>query len=167
MKTINIICLIGTFFIMNNKIQAQDPSKVDDINTQVWDVFTKAFETSDVDLFGSIHSKNLIRVNGDNERIQNLEEYLDGYRHNWKNKTLKRTIHFRFLERINNGDAASERGIYKLTIHPNTEREESYYGKFHVFLRKENKVWKLLIDYDSSENNTIDEASYMNAKSMD
>lgn len=40
----------------------------------------------------------------------------------------------------------------------------SYYGKFHVILKKENGVWKLLVAYNSSENDTIHDTSYSNTQ---
>ena len=56
--------------------------------------------------------------------------------------------------------------IYKLTRNPNTLDERSYYGKFHVIFKKENNAWKILVDYDSTENNLIDETSFQNAFSL-
>jgi len=96
-----------------------------------------------------------------------LEAYLNGYIPRWENATNSQTISFRFLERICNNDKASERGIYKFTVHLNSDKEQSYYGKFHVILSKEESVWKILVDYDSSENKTINEVSYSNAFAID
>jgi len=80
---------------------------------------------------------------------------------------LNQTISFKFLERICNDSIASERGIYKLIRNPNTDIEKSYFGKFHVILKKESSIWKIIIDYDSSENNTINKTSYNNAYAID
>ena len=49
----------------------------------------------------------------------------------------------------------------------NTAEEKSYYGKFHVLLKQENDIWKLIMDYDSSEMYTINEASYKAAFKID
>ncbi|TXG39393.1 YybH family protein [Seonamhaeicola maritimus] len=134
-----------------------------DINTQIWANFTKAFENLDYQLFSDLHSANLVRVGGDSKSVKGKTAYIKGYENRWKEKKLKQTISFRFLERIAKNGKASERGIYKLTIDPNTEKEKSYYGKFHVIHRKENGVWKILVDYDSSENNSINETSFLKA----
>lgn len=146
---------------------AQNKTELQAINTQVWSNFTKAFETLNAELFASIHSDSLIRVGGDNQVLRRKTEYINGYKTRWQNKTLKRTISFRFLERIADSQSASELGIYKLTIDPNTPKAVSYYGKFHVILRKEHGVWKLLVDYDSSENQTIDETTFNAAFAID
>jgi hypothetical protein len=38
-----------------------------------------------------------------------------------------------------------------------------YFGKFHVILERESDTWKISMDYDSNENGTIDEKSFINA----
>ena len=40
-------------------------------------------------------------------------------------------------------------------------------GKFHVILVKVDNLWKLLVDYDSNEDNTINEKSYKSAFAID
>ncbi|TYA71507.1 nuclear transport factor 2 family protein [Seonamhaeicola marinus] len=137
------------------------------INSQLWTNFTKAYELLDYNLFASIHANDLVRVSGNSKTISNKTTYIDKYIKWWTDNDRKQTISFRFLERIVSNNKASERGIYKLTIGPNTQNEKSYYGKFHVILTKENSIWKILVDYDSSENDTIDETSYLNAFAID
>lgn len=146
---------------------SQNETTLTAINKQIWEPFTTAFETSNYDLFASLHSDDLIRVNGDGKRIQNKVSYIKGYKTRWSTNKQNHTIAFRFLERIANNESGSERGIYKLTINQNTEQEQSYYGKFHVVLRKENESWKILVDYDSSEKNTINAHVYNNAFAID
>lgn len=161
-KTILILCLVNLF-----NSYAQNKMHFEVIDTQIWKPFTKAFETSNYKLFGSLHSEDLVRISGDGKRILNKESYINGYKTRWENNKQNQTISFRFLERIVNNQSASERGIYKLTINPNTNQEQSYYGKFHVILKQETNVWKILIDYDSSEGNVINEESYNNAYAID
>lgn len=152
---------ISILFILSIKSSfSQEHKNLQEINTQIWEPFSKAFETSDHQLFASLHSDNLIRVGADGNQILNKEDYIKGYKASWETNNQKRTIAFRFLERLATNDRASERGIYKLTINPESTNEQSYYGKFHVILTKESGTWKILLDYDSSEGNTIDEISY-------
>jgi len=161
------IFVIGFLFMSLNFCYSQEHKTLKEINSQVWKTFTKAFETYDYTLFSSIHSPNLIRINGDGKSIKLFPEYIEGYKNRWSNKNENQTISFRFLERIANKDYASERGIYKLTVNLNTVNERSYYGKFHVLLKREDELWKLIMDYDSSELNTINEASYNAAFAID
>ncbi|WP_223033261.1 nuclear transport factor 2 family protein [Hanstruepera marina] len=156
------VCIFITLFFVC-EVFSQEKSHLTDINKQIWEPFTSAFETFDYNLFASLHREDLIRVSGNGKHIQNKKDYIKGYESRWSNSNRSQTISFRFLERIANNESASERGIYKLTLNPNTEQEQSFYGKFHVLLKKENEIWKILVDYDSSENNTINEESYNNA----
>ncbi|NMH89430.1 DUF4440 domain-containing protein [Flavivirga algicola] len=162
-----LICFICLIILSGNKTIAQNIDDLKDINVQIWSNFKKSFESLDYKLFESLHSNDLIRVNGGNYKsIRNKDAYLGNYKERWKNNSLKQTISFRFLERISKDGMASERGFYKFTINPDSENQKSYYGKFHVILRKEESLWKILIDYDSTENESIDEVSYNNAFAM-
>lgn len=166
MKTIfySILCFL---VLSSYKIDAQNHEELKSINSEIWTNFTKAYETLDYDLFADIHSDSLIRVSGNSKHIKNKQAYIDGYKKWWKDKSLHHTISFRFLERIYNDGIASERGIYKLTRNPNSEKEKSYYGKFHVIHKKERGKWKILVDYDSDENESINESSYLSAHKID
>ncbi|GAA3589107.1 hypothetical protein GCM10022396_02940 [Flavivirga amylovorans] len=149
---------------------SQNINDLKEINSQIWNNFSKSFETLNYELFESLHSKDLIRVNGgDYKSIRNKEAYLEGYKSRWSNPVLSQTISFRFSERICKDGMASERGVYKFTMNPRTENQKIYYGKFHVILRKENGLWKILIDYDSSENESINETEtlYQNTFAVD
>ena len=163
----NKISILAILLLFINYSFAQKKEHLHNINQQVWQVFTKAFETNNADLFASIHSPDMIRITGDGKSIKTFNEYIEGYKKRWAGNTRNQTISFRFLERISNPMLASERGIYKLTINPNTPEEKSYYGKFHVVLKNEVNQWKILMDYDSSENNSINEHSYKSAFAID
>lgn len=163
MKSVNLL-----FFLLLFSINGftQNQSELENINKQIWMPFTNAFETKDLDLFKSIHSKDLIRVNADGKKIMEFEDYMYGYQMRWQQSDRNQTISFRFFERINNDKTGSERGIYKLTLNPNTKEEASYYGQFHVILIQENDIWKILMDYDSSEGQTIGENEFLSSYDM-
>ncbi|GAA3625860.1 DUF4440 domain-containing protein [Flavivirga jejuensis] len=152
------IYTISLFLLFINQAISQNYNDLKEINSQIWNKFSKSFETVDYQLFESLHSDDLIRVNGgDYKSIRNKEAYLEGYKNRWSNQALRQSISFRFLERVCKDGMASERGIYKFIINPGSENQKLYYGVFHVILRKEDNLWKILIDYDSSENESINE----------
>lgn len=159
----NTTFLLCLFLFIGSSTFSQNEDLLKAINHDLWANFSKAFETLDYQLFSDLHCENLTRVSGDSHKIKNKTEYIEVYKTYWQDKSLKQIISFRFLERICGTEKASERGIYKLTRNPNTANEKSYYGKFHVILKKEESVWKILVDYDSSEGNSINEESYQNA----
>lgn len=132
---------------------------------KTWHKFEQSFESLDADLFASIHLKDLVRVAGGNVVID-YDNYLENYRQRFKqNKEngISLKIELRFLERVYNEDTSSERGIYKMTRSTTEGDPVNFYGKFHVIMRKVGSEWKILMDYDSSEENTIGEDDFDNA----
>ncbi len=164
-KIIVFLLLFGGVFSFCN---AQKQQNLKEIN-MTWSKFYKAFESLDYTLMAEIHSKDLVRVSG-GQRIIDYDTYIANYKSGFeRDKTSKQTsnISLRFFERISNDSTASERGIYKLIRNKNTDKEQVYYGQFHVILKKINDEWKITMDYDSSENGTIDEEDFNNAFAID
>ena len=164
-KPIFILILL---FFSNTSIEAQSLENLKAIN-KTWQKFYKAFETLDYTLMADIHAKDLVRVSG-GQRILDYDTYINNYKIGFqRDKESNQTseISLRFFERLNTNTTASERGIYKLTRNKGTENEESYYGQFHVIMKKRDELWKITLDYDSSENETIGEADYNKAFAID
>ena len=100
--------------------------------------------------------------------MQNYDEYFknepDSIRKIWS--AWKKNIELRFIQRIASNGKAFEVGYYKTTsTNISTGISRSGYGKFHVLLRKENGIWKILMDADSHEN--TNEAVFMTGKPME
>jgi len=160
-KIVFFILFIATF---TNDANAQTIDNLKEIN-QVWYKFYQAFDSLDYELMAEIHSKDVIRIAG-GSRISDYETYINNYKRRFEDKKKKgetNEISLRFFERINNDSIASERGIYKLVRNKNREDEKAYYGQFHVIFKKENGTWKIFMDYDSNEGNTIGEEAYLEA----
>lgn len=159
-KSIIFFLLLVT---MTNMSFSQKKENLEEIN-KVWNKFHSAFKKLDYKLMTEIHSKKLIRISN-GKRISDYNNYINGYKIRFKktkkNNTKNRII-LRFFERINNDSIASERGIYKL-IRINNKKEQTYYGQFHVLFIKENNNWKILMDYDSNETNSINEKDFIKA----
>jgi len=146
---------------------AQDFQK--EINEQVWKPFISAFNNQDARGFLSVHSKDVVRAVRDSKEILSWSEYLTQQEESNK-RTLEDgmsvTLDLHFSERIANANTAIEVGIYRTTLTNKTGKSKSFYGRFHVVLRKENGIWKILVDTDSSEGNTIDAEEFDAAKPM-
>ncbi|MFL1896439.1 hypothetical protein ACJRPK_12110 [Aquimarina sp. 2-A2] len=161
-KKLSLVLLLLIGF--TNQINAQYLNNLKQIN-EVWDKFYQAFDSLDQRLMAEIHSKKLIRISG-GKRIIDYDTYINNYKitfENAKNDSLTNTISLRFFERINNDSIASERGIYKLVRIKSNLTKQTYYGKFHVLLKKEGDIWKIFMDYDSNEANSIGEKDYLKA----
>lgn len=165
--TLYLLCFQFGFFA-----QAQNDQK--DINEQVWKPFTKAIMTQDVEGFLKVHSKDLIRAERNSKRVLTFQEYQKRMSESWprwKENNAKDNLQYqfelRFTERNSNGSIAYEVGYFRnLTTQPNGETRAGF-GKFQVALRKENGVWKILVDSDSNEGGTITEKDFLNAQVME
>ena len=161
MKTL----IISLCFAITLTAQAQTPQA--EINKHVWEPFIASFNSHQADAFMAVHSKDAVRSARDGKTVWNWDEYkksqTEGDQEDIKAKR-KRTLTLRFTERIASNDLAVEVGVYKTSYLLADGKTMDYYGRFHVVLRKENGIWKILVDTDSSENGTIGEKDFMAAK---
>jgi ketosteroid isomerase-like protein len=141
-----------------------------EINEHVWKPFIKSFSERDTKSFMTVHSRDLIRSSRDSKTILTWEEY-NAQSQKWdeqeKNSKSRREIELRFTERIASKDRAIEVGVYKTSYIEPDGKTRSFFGRFHVVLRKENGAWKILVDTDSSENNTISEKDFLTAAAIE
>lgn len=141
-----------------------------EINDQVWRPFIISFNSFDTEGFMAVHSKDVIRSPRDAKVLQTWDEYFKHQHAGDQKQKLNggsRSIELRFTERIANPKQAIDVGIYKTTSGNKEGKSVSFYGRFHVVLRKEGATWKILVDTDSSEGNTIDEEDFLAANAME
>ncbi|HMJ48783.1 MAG TPA: hypothetical protein VK498_15735 [Ferruginibacter sp.] len=154
--------------MLSPELFAQADSLQKQINEQVWKVFINSFNNSDNTGLSSVHSRELSRVSIDNNQIIGYGEYfkplpdsVNVMRSRWKSN-----IELRFLQRIASNGRAFETGYYKTTSTNSTSgQSRTGYGKFVVLLRKENGVWKILMDADAHEKTNAE--IFMSAKPME
>jgi len=157
---------LSIFFLtlFTSQANSQSLTNLKEIN-KVWNKFYQAFDSLDHNLMAEIHSKDLVRISG-GKRVVDYTTYINNYQKtfdNAKRDKVSNNISLRFFERISNDSIASERGIYKLERTKDQENKQTYYGQFHVLFIKENATWKILMDYDSNESNSIGEKDYLKA----
>lgn len=124
------------------------------INEQVWKPFIKSFNSNDDKAFSEVHSEELTRVEQDANRIIGFAEYFKQLPDSIQKKqqAWKKNIELRFIQRIASNGRAFEVGYYKTSMENTvTGKKHVGYGKFHVLLRKENGVWKILMDADAND----------------
>ena len=147
--------LVLTFILFPASIIfAQDNKTAQEINTQVWIPFIRSFSSGDDESFRSVHSKDVVRVMQDDKQIIGYDKYFnkvpDSIKAKWSD--WKKSIELRFTQRIAGDDKAFEVGYYKSTsTNTKTGEKRTGIGRFHVLLRKENGVWKILMDADTAE----------------
>ncbi len=145
--------LFALLFLASNLFGQKD-SLQKQINEQVWKPFIQSFNSGDDNAFQAVHSKDVIRVIRDGNRIIGYDEYFkpvpDSIKAKWG--SWKKNIELRFIQRIAANGKAFETGYYKTSsTNTSTGEKRVSYGKFHVLLRKENGTWKILMDADANE----------------
>ena len=134
------------------------------IDHDVWLPFIDAYKNLDITKYLSLHTEDFIRATGgQNGSLRNKKEYSTSVQSQFtenKNNKQNIAIAFSFFERNANETTASERGIYRYSITHDNGETQHFYGKFHVFLRKINGIWKIVVDYDSDEDGTIGEEDF-------
>jgi ketosteroid isomerase-like protein len=147
---------------------AQDVQR--EINDQVWKPFIKNFNERNTDGFMAVHSKDVVRSPRDSKVVWNWGEYYKNQKEGderGKAASSNRQLELRFTERINSTSSAVDVGVYKTSVTRPDGTSRSSYGRFHVVLRKENGIWKILVDTDSSEGGTITEKEFLAASPME
>ncbi len=161
MKSIFFSCLL---LVANLAIAQDQPSSEEEaINKDVWYNFMQAYQDLDASLFNQIHTDKVLRVIADADRMLIGQEYKDQNLevfNRWNAQKIKQKIEFSFHKRVQKKNWAYEIGIYKLTRYRGGQ-SQSFYGKFNVTLKKESGVWKIHIDSDTSENDTIGEEDFL------
>lgn len=156
--------LAAIFIFLASTGFAQDFQK--EINSQVWIPFMHTFGARDTEGFMALHSKDVIRSPRDGNSILNFDQYKKQIEQGNKNTNSTPSLELHFIERLATKDQAFEIGVYKTTYINAQGDQRSFYGKFHVALRKESGVWKILVDTDSSEGGTIGEKNFLEAKPL-
>jgi ketosteroid isomerase-like protein len=161
---------IFAFFLTCCMINVFAQNTQQEINDQVWKPFIQSFNDRDTKGFMAVHSKDVVRAARDGKSVMNWNEYykqMESGDQRAKAAGSKRQLELRFTERIANKDQAVEVGIYKTTNISPDGIAKSFYGRFHVVLRKENGAWKILVDTDSSEGGSISEEDFLAAAAIE
>jgi ketosteroid isomerase-like protein len=159
--------LIAMTTLLSASVCAQDFQK--EINDQVWRPFIASFNSFDTDGFMAVHSRDVVRSPRDVKVLLSWDEYFKQQQAGDKRQKENggtRLIELRFTERIANTKQAIDVGIYKTTVSNKEGKTSSFYGRFHVVLCKEGSEWKILVDTDSSEGNTISEKDFLAASPL-
>lgn len=155
-------------FLFSYHASAQDYQK--EINDQVWKPFMESFNQYNTERFLALHSKKVVRSPRDAKEIWNWEQYYKNQKQGderSKQNGHKRTLELRFTERLANANQAIEIGYYKTSSFNNKGESRAFVGKFIVVLQKEEGIWKIMVDTDSSEGNTVTEKDFLEAKPLE
>lgn len=158
------VILVSAMLILSVNVYSQNQTEA--INKDVWFNFMQAYQDLDASLFNQIHTDDVLRIPEESGSMMISQEYKDANLENfnrWNLSKVNQRIQFSFISRIQKGNWAYETGIYKLTRYTDSG-SQSFYGKFHVTLKKVSGLWKIFIDSDSNENGTIGEEDFNRGK---
>ncbi|MDX1476894.1 MAG: nuclear transport factor 2 family protein [Saprospiraceae bacterium] len=159
MNSLLLLCCLS--LTMACKSSAQSASE--EINRQVWSPFIQAYNALDAEAFMNVHTTDVIRVIRDSKEIRVGEEYAKSMRASAERNRARgtvRSIELSFTERIHTDQYGFEVGYYKVVSASGGQQRVSY-GKFHVVLKKDDDRWKILLDSDTSMDNSITEEQFL------
>jgi uncharacterized protein (TIGR02246 family) len=141
-----------------------------ELNRDVWRPFQRAYADLDPAAFLALHSPDLIRAGGPARRVLGFDDYATE-----TSQSLARlaqqgervAIEFRFVERLADGDLASERGVFRISITPAAGERLTFYSRFHTLARRIENRWLIVADYDSDDGGTVNEDVFNAATELD
>lgn len=143
---------------------AQNIARLKEINRDIWTPFSEAYAAGDPEKYLALHTPDFIRASGgDYAEVKDLAAYRDNVIRSFrwsKDNNYRVAIAFSFFERTSSEQLASERGVYRYTSIKPDGSQQHFYGKFHVFHRKVDGIWKIAVDYDSNEDGAIGVADF-------
>lgn len=148
----------GSRWVVNafrvGRVGCQTPPVTDvallaELNEQVWDPFRAAYAATDGEGYLALHDEGLIRAGGPRRLVQSYRDVAAETLPFFADARASGTalsIEFRFLERLADGNLASERGVSRIGV-----GTDVFYGRFHTFCRKVDRRWRIAVDYDTNE----------------
>jgi hypothetical protein len=164
--------VIGILVMLSTCSSAVSQNLQQEINEQVWKVQLEAMKENNSAKFMTVMSDEVVQVSYDREVIRDkagFEKQAAETYTRMKEARLTRNMEFRFLNRIANNMLAFEDGFYKFELINENLEKKVFYGYFQVALRKENNIWKVLVDYDSENYKgvTANEEMFNSAKGLE
>ena len=154
MNSIRLFLFFLVYMTFSPLFGQDDPAKIhEEINREIWQPFTEAYNNYDGEAFNALHSEDVVRASpwglrvGAEYKQSNLENY-----HKGKEAGNKRSIYFWLEHRQTNSQISYEVGYYKITT-TTTEGSRNYYARFHVVIRKIDGRWKIVQDWDTNSIN--------------
>lgn len=124
----------------------------------MWHAFVRSYGALDTAAFVDLYEPTLIRAGGPGKEVYGFDEYARQTGQWFGDLTARGDgvgIEFRFLERIADGELASERGVFRITATPADGEVRVFHGRFHTFARRTDGRWRIAADYDSNEGGTV------------
>jgi uncharacterized protein (TIGR02246 family) len=151
MKKVSLIIVLVLYSVVGFTQQNTKYDFSKQIDEQLWKSFVEAYSSRNTKRYLALHTDDVVRITKGG--IRKGKEFRESIRESFAKKNQpKRTIEFKHEHRIHEQEIAYEIGYFKITYFQN-EKEETYFGRFSVLLKKENGRWKIAQDWDVNQIN--------------
>lgn len=158
MKKLLVLCIMLCPIIGIS--QPSKPALLNEINKDMWKPFLEGIKHDKPELYLNIHSKDFYWVaTGKDSRIMNYKEYdidSQGIMQKRSQDGATSELEVRFLDRTINNEFATEKCVMKFTFRKPNQPPQVGYGVSYVFSRKENGVWKMLVQHANAEKGSVE-----------
>ena len=122
-----------------------------EINKTVWKAFQDAFQALDGKALNDVYADNVLRITSDGIDTQSAfkEANVTRFAENIKNGD-RIALDFWLDSRQTNETTSYEVGFYRMTMTTSAGETNTFYGQFHILLKKIHGRWKIAQDWDTS-----------------
>ncbi len=155
---------ILALILIHPQVYSQENSAEEAINKEVWQAFKTSYEARDSEAFIALHTDDALRVTDNG--IMTADRYFASIE-NWQKpgNGTNIMIDFAFESRQHTEYVGYETGYYRVLVTRGESQRDTYYGQFHVVLRKVDGTWKIAQDFDTGTvgGKKIDRSFFENA----
>lgn len=122
-----------------------------EIDRTVWQPFQCAFENMDGNALNELYADRVLRVTPAGIDTQSAFKLFNETRFNESMRNGDRIeLDFWLDSRATNSDTSYDVGFFRLGTTDINGATEYYYGQFHIVLRKQRGLWKIVQDWDTN-----------------
>jgi hypothetical protein len=160
-----LLFFIALGFAIPLNAQGVENTLEEEIIEQIWKPFKYSYEARDREIFKNIHADNVLRIT--DFEIKTAKEYRTDIS-NWKTLPEGTTMTIDFALESSNlkENIAYQVGYYRVKVISDKTTSATYYGQFHVVLKRIDSTWKITQDFDTSKVNgeVVDEDFFERAR---
>ncbi len=130
---------------------ASEASTQQTIDRTLWRPFQQAFEAMDGAALNGLYADQVLRVTPDG--IDTAGQFRKFNESRFEDNIAKGdhiALDFWFDSRHTNEDTSYEVGFFRLTTTAADGKTSSFYGQFHIVLKKQNGQWRIAQDWDTA-----------------
>lgn len=142
--------ILVTLLCLTFSLTAQTEALQKEIDRQVWQPFHDAYEARNAKALNAIYASEVLRVTPAGIDTQGLfkQKNEENYART-SSQNAKTLLDFWFESRHTNADTSYEVGMFRIKTITNG-KESTFYGQFHIVVKKINGLWKITQDWDNS-----------------